>query len=167
MEVWSAEITINKETGETKGFIFATYTEAGLDGSSTTINTSVLQASLNGTLDFKSLDFKGRITGDIAADRDDYFSGPIEPEITGRLSEDNAVFTGNFTTPSYVIFDFTLKKVKDFLILFSLFSFLTLQTIFMVRQAAAGKFRTGLLNLNYGIFIRELNFFSEEITTIE
>jgi hypothetical protein len=110
LEVWSAEITINKETGETKGFIFATYTEAGLDGSSTTINTSVLKASLNGTLDFKSLDFKGKITGDITADRNDYFSGPMEAEITGKLSEDNTVFTGNFTTPSYVIFDFALEK---------------------------------------------------------
>jgi len=110
LDVWSAKIKINKNTGETNGFVFATYTEAGLEGSSTTINTSVLKASLNGTVDIKSLDFKGRIKGDITADRNDYFSGPIDIEITGKLSEGNSVFTGNFTTPSYVIFDFALKK---------------------------------------------------------
>ena len=110
IDFWNADININKESGETNGFILVTYTEAGLEGSSTTINTSVLKALLNGILDIKSLDYKGKITGDIDADRNDYFSGPINLEITGKLSEDNSVFTVNFTTPSYVIFDLTLGK---------------------------------------------------------
>jgi hypothetical protein len=110
IDYWSAEINIDKETGKASGFIFTTYTEAGLNGSSTTINTSVLSASLNGILDIKSLDFKGTMIGDIKADRNDYFSGPIEIETTGKLSEDSNTFTGNFSTPSLVIFDFTLKK---------------------------------------------------------
>ena len=110
LNVWSAQLNINKSTGETSGYIFISYVEAALDGNSTEINTSVLKANLKGTIDMKTLDFKGWVTGNIAADRDDFFSGSIDIETTGKLSEDHSQFTGNFTTPSYVIFDFILKK---------------------------------------------------------
>jgi hypothetical protein len=36
----------------------------------------------------KTLDFIGKATGNISADRDDYFSGPIDLETTGKLLED-------------------------------------------------------------------------------
>lgn len=107
---WSAQLNINKSTGEADGYIFISYVEAGLDGASTEINTSVLKANLKGTIDMKILDFKGRVTGNILADRDDFFSGPIDLETIGKLSADYSKFTGNFTTPSYVIFDYILEN---------------------------------------------------------
>lgn len=107
---WSAQLNINKSTGEAGGYIFISYVEATLDGASTEINTSVLKANLKGTVDMKSLDFKGRVTGNILADRDDFFSGPIDLETIGKLSADYSKFTGNFITPSYVIFDYTLEN---------------------------------------------------------
>ncbi|MGZ5549161.1 MAG: hypothetical protein ACXWFZ_14565 [Nitrososphaeraceae archaeon] len=89
LNVWSAQLNINKSTGETSGYIFISYVEAALDGNSTEINTSVLKANLKGTIDMKTLDFKGWVTGNIAADRDDFFSGSIDIETTGKLSEDH------------------------------------------------------------------------------
>jgi hypothetical protein len=107
---WSAQLNINKSTGEAGGYIFISYVEATLDGASTEINTSVLKANLKGTIDMKTLDFKGRVTGNILADRDDFFSGSIDLETTGKLSADYGQFSGNFTTPSYVIFDYILEN---------------------------------------------------------
>ena len=113
LNTWSMQLEINKETGEAEGFIFASYMEAALDGNSTEINTSVLKAALKGIVDMETLDFIGKATGNITADRDDYFSGSVGLDTTGKLSEDNSQFTGNFTTPSYVIFNFTLKNTTN------------------------------------------------------
>jgi hypothetical protein len=107
---WSAQLNINKITGEAGGYIFISYVEASLDGASTEINTSVLKANLKGTIDIKTLDFKGRVTGSIIADRDDFFSGSIDLETRGKLSADYGQFSGNFTTPSYVIFGYILEN---------------------------------------------------------
>jgi len=74
------------------------------------MNTSILKAALKGTVNVETLEFKGSATGNISADREEYFSGPIELETTGKLLADFSQFMGNFTTPSWVIFDFTLKK---------------------------------------------------------
>jgi hypothetical protein len=110
LNIWSSQVNISKSNGEAAGYIFISYVEAALDGASTEINTSVLKANLKGTVDMKTLDFKGWVTGNILADRDDFFSGSIDLETTGKLSADFSQFTGNFTTPSLVIFDFILKK---------------------------------------------------------
>jgi hypothetical protein len=107
---WSAQLDINKSTGEAGGYIFISYVEVALDGASTEINTSVLKANLKGTIDMKTLDFKGWVTGNILADRDDFFSGSIDSETTGKLSADYGQFSGNFTTPSYVIFGYILEN---------------------------------------------------------
>jgi hypothetical protein len=110
LDTWSMELKINKETGEAAGFIFASYTEASMDGNSTVINTSVLKANLKGTVDMKTLDFKGRVTGNILADRDGFFSGSIDLETAGKVSASYSQFKGNFTTPSYLIFDYILEN---------------------------------------------------------
>ena len=110
LNMWSAQLNINKSSGEAGGYIFISYLEAALDGGSTEINTSVLKANLKGIIDMKTLDFKGRAAGNLSADRDDFFSGSIDLETTGKLSADYGQFTGNFTTPSYVTFDFILEK---------------------------------------------------------
>jgi hypothetical protein len=110
LNMWTSQLKIIKSTGEASGFIFISYVEATLNGSSTEINTSVLKANLKGTIDMKTLEFKGKVTGNVLADKDNFFSGDIDIASTGKLSADNSQFTGNFTTPSLVVFDFTLKK---------------------------------------------------------
>jgi hypothetical protein len=106
----SMQLELNRQTGQSKGFLIISYTEAALEGSSTMINTSVLKGTIIGTVDMKSLVFKGNVQGKITADRTDYFSGDINTEINGQVTDDMALFTGNFMTPSYVVFDFVLER---------------------------------------------------------
>lgn len=106
----SIQLELNKQTGQSKGFLFISYTEAALNGNSTMINTSVLKGTIIGTVDMKSLVFKGNVQGKITADRTDYFSGDINIEINGQITDDMTLFTGNFMTPSYVVFDFVLES---------------------------------------------------------
>ena len=106
----SIQLELNKQTGEYRGFLFISYTEAALNGNSTMINISVLKGTITGTVDMKSLVFKGNIQGKITADRTDYFSGDINIEINGQIVDDMTLFTGSFMTPSYVVFDFVLER---------------------------------------------------------
>ena len=106
----SMQLELNKQTGRSRGFLFISYTEAALDGNSTMINISVLKGTIIGTVDMKSLVFKGNVQGKITADRTDYFSGDINIEINGQIIDDMTLFTGNFMTPSYVVFDFVLER---------------------------------------------------------
>ena len=106
----SMQLELNKQTGQSKGFLIISYTEASLEGSSTMINTSILKGTIIGTVDLESLVFKGDVTGKITADRADYFSGDINIEINGQTTDDMTLFTGSFMTPSYVVFDFVLER---------------------------------------------------------
>ena len=104
------QLELNKQTGQSKGFLIISYTEASLEGSSTMINTSILKGTIIGTVDLESLVFKGNVQGKITADRADYFSGDINIEINGQTTDDMTLFTGSFMTPSYVVFDFVLER---------------------------------------------------------
>lgn len=106
----SMQLELNKQTGQSKGFLIISYTEAALEGSSTMINTSILKGTIIGTVDLESLVFKGNVQGKITAGRADYFSGDINIEINGQITDDMTLFTGNFMTPSYVVFDFVLER---------------------------------------------------------
>ena len=106
----SMQLELNKQTGQSKGFLLISYTEAALEGSSTMINTSILKGTIIGTVDLESLVFKGDVRGKITADRADYFSGDINIEINGQTTDDMTLFTGSFMTPSYVVFDFVLER---------------------------------------------------------
>ena len=106
----SMQLELNKQTGQSKGFLIISYTEASLEGSSTMINTSILKGTIIGTVDLESLVFKGDVRGKITADTADYFSGDINIEINGQTTDDMALFTGSFMTPSYVVFDFVLER---------------------------------------------------------
>jgi hypothetical protein len=106
----SMQLELNKQTGQSKGFLIISYTEAALEGSSTMINTSILKGTIIGTVDLESLVFKGDVQGKITADRADYFSGDINIEINGQTTDDMTLFTGSFMTPSYVVFDFVLER---------------------------------------------------------
>jgi len=106
----SMQLELNKQTGQSKGFLIISYTEAALEGSSTMINTSILKGTIIGTVDLESLVFKGDVRGKITADRADYFSGDINIEINGQTTDDMTLFTGSFMTPSYVVFDFVLER---------------------------------------------------------
>ena len=106
----SMQLELNKQTGQSKGFLLISYTEAALEGSSTMINTSILKGTIIGTVDLESLVFKGDVQGKITADRADYFSGDINIEINGQTTDDMTLFTGSFMTPSYVVFDFVLER---------------------------------------------------------
>ena len=106
----SMQLELNKQTGQSKGFLIISYTEAALEGSSTMINTSILKGTIIGTVDLESFVFKGDVRGKITADRADYFSGDINIEINGQTTHDMTLFTGSFMTPSYVMFDFVLER---------------------------------------------------------
>jgi len=106
----SMQLELNRQTGQSKGFLIISYTEAALEGSSTMINTSVLKGTIIGAVDLESFVFKGDVQGKITADRADYFSGDINIEINGQTTDDMTLLTGSFMTPSYVVFDFVLER---------------------------------------------------------